>query len=276
MTDIENDENDDDDYEGDFDSYESNCSDTDASTKEYLDTNLLLSSPPQVIGGTTSTISDVNPVLSPSRQIRESKTRISWYYEKKVEKLKCNMRLLERRNRCLTREIKILRRRNVDTSESVIERESTRTIEFRNKHFKTQIVGALNAVLDPFRHWKGPIVAKVVWDQLDGALQPHLLQLARKHFRAHLFTPFNIIREMDLAGGTLSYEGIDVIRRVETSGVKRFRGSMIPSKSEIKRMAARVEWFGIGITPSNQRRKQRITSCKIARIGISSVPYCDE
>jgi hypothetical protein len=150
MTDIENDENDDDDYEGDFDSYESNCSDTDASTKEYLDTNLLLSSPPQVIGGTTSTISDVNPVLSPSRQIRESKTRISWYYEKKVEKLKCNMRLLERRNRCLTREIKILCRRNVDTSESVIERESTRTIEFRNKHFKTQIVGALNAVLDPF------------------------------------------------------------------------------------------------------------------------------
>jgi hypothetical protein len=89
----------------------------------------------------------------------------------------------------------------------------------------------------------------VVWDQLDGALQPHLLQLARKHFRAHLFTPFNIIREMDLAGGTLSYEGIDVIRRVETSGVKRFRGSMIPSKSEIKRMAARVEWFARGHCP---------------------------
>ena len=48
---------------------------------------------------------------------------------------------------------------------------------------------------------------------------------------------------MDLAGGTLSYEGIDVLRRVETAGLKRFRGSMIPSKSEIKRMAGMVEWF---------------------------------
>ena len=47
---------------------------------------------------------------------------------------------------------------------------------------------------------------------------------------------------MDLAGGTLSYEGIDVLRRVETQGQTRFRGSMIPSKSEIKRMAGMIEW----------------------------------
>ena len=48
---------------------------------------------------------------------------------------------------------------------------------------------------------------------------------------------------MDLAGGTLSYEGIDVLRRVETCGVERFRGSIIPSKSDLKRMAASVEWY---------------------------------
>jgi hypothetical protein len=75
------------------------------------------------------------------------------------------------------------------------------------------------------------------WDHLDGALQPHLLKLARIHFRTHLFMPFSIIREMDLGGGSLSYEGMEVIRRVETSGVMGFRGSMIPSKSAIKRMA---------------------------------------
>ena len=71
----------------------------------------------------------------------------------------------------------------------------------------------------------------------------HLVKLARNHFRETVFTPFCILREMDLAGGTLSYEGIDVLRRVETGGVKRFRGSIIPSKSEIKRVASIVEYF---------------------------------
>ena len=42
---------------------------------------------------------------------------------------------------------------------------------------------------------------------------------------------------MDLAGWTLSDEGIDVLWQVE------FRGSMIPSKSELKRVASMFEWF---------------------------------
>jgi hypothetical protein len=54
---------------------------------------------------------------------------------------------------------------------------------------------------------------------------------------------------MDLAGGTLSYEGIDVLRRVETCGVKGFRGTIIPSKSEIKRMDGIVEWYASQYCP---------------------------
>ena len=54
---------------------------------------------------------------------------------------------------------------------------------------------------------------------------------------------------MDLAGGTLSYEGIDVIRIVEIGGLKQFHGTMIPSKSEIKRMAGLVEWFARPLCP---------------------------
>jgi hypothetical protein len=41
----------------------------------------------------------------------------------------------------------------------------------------------------------------------------------------------------------MSYEVIDILHCVETCGVKHFRGSVIPSKSEIKRMAASVEWY---------------------------------
>ena len=100
-------------------------------------------------------------------------------------------------------------------------------------------------------------VAKCLWSH--ETLHLHLLKLARKHLRDTVFTPFNILREMDLAGGTLSYEGIDILRQVETCGVKRFRGSVIPSKSEIKRMAASVEWyahkhcpFSVKITPKGE------------------------
>jgi hypothetical protein len=45
---------------------------------------------------------------------------------------------------------------------------------------------------------------------------------------------------MDMAGRTLSYKGIDALRRVEAAGLKRYRGSMILAKSEIKCMASMV------------------------------------
>jgi hypothetical protein len=59
---------------------------------------------------------------------------------------------------------------------------------------------------------------------------------------------------MELAGGTLSYKGIDVLRRVKTCGVKRFRGSMIPSKSGLKQMAGAVEWFAQEHCPFNSQQ----------------------
>ena len=62
---------------------------------------------------------------------------------------------------------------------------------------------------------------------------------------------------MDLAGGTLSYESIDVLRRVKTGGLKRFHGSMIPSKSEIKRMASMVEWYARPLCPFKLRQTSK-------------------
>ena len=50
-------------------------------------------------------------------------------------------------------------------------------------------------------------VAKSLWDH--EILHVHLRKLACKYLRGTFFTPFNILREMDLVGGTLSYEGID-------------------------------------------------------------------
>jgi hypothetical protein len=128
---------------------------------------------------------------------------------------------------------------------------NTGTSHASNDSFKHEVMEAINDVLGRHSRWgtkrTGALVAQAVWTQ-DGSV-PELLKLARKHFRDNVFTPYNVLKEMDLAGGTLSYEGIDVLRRVETGGLKRFRGSMIPSKSEIKRMAGMVEWFARPFCP---------------------------
>jgi hypothetical protein len=115
-------------------------------------------------------------------------------YERELAEHKRNLSLLQRKNWYLEKEIAKLR------------------CKPPNNCSKSDVDGDLNCVLD--RHcqpWKGGFVARVIWNGLDGALQPHLLALARKHLRKHVFTPFNILRVMDIAGGTLSYEGIDVI-----------------------------------------------------------------
>jgi hypothetical protein len=174
--------------------------------------NLLLPPPsPCANSGTVPAFaSAVTPVpVSPSKQIQDARIAIS-EYEKKVAELKHRKTVLQRKNRYLTRENNNLRSNNGNESGN----EEPQSNLSRNDHFKIQISGALNTVLDRHRCWKGPFVAKVLWDYLDGALQPHLLKLARIHFRTHVFTSFNIIREMDLAGGTLSFEGMDVIQYI--------------------------------------------------------------
>jgi hypothetical protein len=46
---------------------------------------------------------------------------------------------------------------------------------------------------------------------------------------------------MDLTGGTLNYEGINVLRNVETKGKRYYRGSVLPSPACLKRVAKVVE-----------------------------------
>ena len=111
---------------------------------------------------------------------------------------------------------------------------------------------AINRVMGRYSCWSskrtGALVAQAVWAH--NGFIPELVKLSCQYFRANVFTPYNVLREMDLAGGTLSYEGIDEMRRVETGGLKHFKeGSMIPSKSQIERMAGIVEWFARPLCP---------------------------
>ena len=162
--------------------------------------------------------------------------------------------LLQEWNLALSREIKRMRRENERLCADILEKtpKKRKATETSAADYHDKLLVAISDVTERHnRRWNAyrtaAQVAKLMWNHQ--VFQPHLLKLARTYLRETVFTPFSILREMDLAGGTLSYEGIDVLRRVETRGIKRFRGSIIPSKSEIKRMAATVEWYAKKFCP---------------------------
>jgi hypothetical protein len=78
---------------------------------------------------------------------------------------------------------------------------------------------------------------------VDGAVAEAFLRKAKEVFRESIFCPFKILREMDARGGVLSYEGLEVLRVVETQGKKRFRQGLIPCSATMKRAASVVEFW---------------------------------
>jgi hypothetical protein len=88
---------------------------------------------------------------------------------------------------------------------------------------------------------KAAILVDSMWDEtfLDGEVQLRMIQKVRCYLRNTVFTPWKILKAMDLAGFNLSLAGIEVLRRVGVAG-KYMRG-IIPSKSTILRSARKVE-----------------------------------
>jgi hypothetical protein len=167
-------------------------------------------------------------------------------------------RQLSIQNRALQRQVATLTENQRTTVPSATAEASgninaTARRKSKNCRFASHIMEAMNDVITgaEYRRWSadriGQLVARMVWKH--DSFRQHLIVCARKYFRENVFTPFNILREMDLAGGTLSYEGIDVLRCVETNGVKGCRGAIIPSKSELKRKASKIEWFAKEFCP---------------------------
>jgi hypothetical protein len=86
---------------------------------------------------------------------------------------------------------------------------------------------------------KGKILAEVVFEEecCDGHSRETLMKLNNNYFRNHIFTPPNMLKEIDLQGGVLNYSGIELLTLVERlanpdAKKTRYR-SILPSKSEI-------------------------------------------
>ena len=87
-------------------------------------------------------------------------------------------------------------------------------------------------------------------------MRDSIVKVVSRYLRETVFTPFNILREMDLAGGKLSYAGLEVLRRCETKGVKGVH-TIIPSSAAMREIAAWVERFADTIVPFRMIRNKK-------------------
>ncbi|KAL7572625.1 hypothetical protein ACA910_010379 [Epithemia clementina (nom. ined.)] len=89
-------------------------------------------------------------------------------------------------------------------------------------------------------------IVDVIWDKdlLGGRVESCLLNKARCWFSQNDFSPQNILWAMDIRGGVLNYEGVDLLRQCETKGRKRVRNTVMPSTAALQRAAAIVQRYG--------------------------------
>jgi hypothetical protein len=101
--------------------------------------------------------------------------------------------------------------------------------------------------------WKrkrvGRELALLVFAYDDAVCLKAIIKRSKAWLRTNVFTCYNILREMDRAGGTLGYEGMEIRRSVETKKVKWCKGSVIPSIAEFKRTAKKVEQLAYVLAP---------------------------
>jgi hypothetical protein len=71
-------------------------------------------------------------------------------------------------------------------------------------------------------------------------MKEKMLTYGKVHFCKDIFSPFVVLRKMDLEGGCkLNYEVIELLRELETNGEKNVRNTLIPTVGELKRAAKR-------------------------------------
>mmetsp|Transcript_19788 Transcript_19788/g.35910 ORF Transcript_19788/g.35910 Transcript_19788/m.35910 type:complete len:289 (+) Transcript_19788:109-975(+) len=115
-------------------------------------------------------------------------------------------------------------------------------------HTTLGFCSSIAAVVDKHRRMGpdrvGKIIAEAAWDAAEGAGQRELIKKSSKWIRDNVYTAWGVLRKMDINGGTLGLQGLEVARSVETNDRKYYRGSLLPCKADILRCQKIVEEFG--------------------------------
>jgi hypothetical protein len=98
-------------------------------------------------------------------------------------------------------------------------------------------------------------IAKAVFspDFGGGVALPEIMKEAKLWLRSNVFNPVEILKQMDLRGGTLNYEGLTVLNDVESAampcGKKRMFGRLLPTPSCLQQVANILEKHGQKLCP---------------------------
>jgi hypothetical protein len=124
------------------------------------------------------------------------------------------------------------------------------------------IIQAVNLVLESNQRYKimsnktkASSIARAVFNDsfAHGLAKNEIIREAKVWLRKNVFTSVEILRQMDLRGGTLNYEGLSVMNDVETAAykgdLKCIKDRVIPTPACLKRVAEVVEKEGDKICP---------------------------
>jgi hypothetical protein len=99
----------------------------------------------------------------------------------------------------------------------------------------------------------------------DGLVRAEILKQAKRYFKEEVYSPWKILRCMDVNGGKISLESIDLLRTIKTDGKKYVSDTILWSSSTIKRVAKLVEEYAnrIGLPYSIDRCPELIGSGEV-------------
>lgn len=97
---------------------------------------------------------------------------------------------------------------------------------------------------------RAALLVDCMWDinLLDGEVQECMIDKVRNYLRTHVFSPWKILKAMDLAGFNLSLSGLEILRRVDVGTSKYVRG-ILPSKATMLRVARKLEAAADSLCP---------------------------
>ena len=121
------------------------------------------------------------------------------------------------------------------------------------------VVKAVNDVIESRGRYKlmkrsnvASAVAKAIFHPsfVDGIVLPEVIKLSKNWLQKNVFTPSTILKQMDIHGGTLNYEGITVLNDVETASESVGQmGRVLTSLSSLQCVAQRWEKAGESLCP---------------------------
>ena len=123
-----------------------------------------------------------------------------------------------------------------------------------------QVLKRATSNMEPTSRAAGMFFRDVACVCLDKRIHHGLLfessyQVFRQYVRNFVYTPYNILKKMDLMGGRLNFGGIEVLRSVETNG-KSHQRTLLPSTSALQDCANKVEQYGSRLCPYKLMRNK--------------------